>query len=92
MRRVHEFESRTEYHLSIENNEMPIKYKDDIVKHDRSTGKFTTERFFVKSLQTPELIEEFTRCRTPKIKAKFRNELYKRGFTQQTIAELTPAQ
>lgn len=70
---------------------MPVKYKEDIVKHDRSTGKSTTERFFVKTLQTPELIEEYSRCRTPKIKAKFRNELVKRGFTQQTISELNAA-
>ena len=60
---------------------MPTKYKEDVVHHNRTTGKFTTERFFVKSLSTPALIEEYTKCRTPKIKNKFRNELAKRGVS-----------
>ena len=61
---------------------MPIKYKEDTVVKDRTTGKVKTQRFYVKSLTTEELWKEFLGCRTPKLKLKFRNELTKRNVTQ----------
>lgn len=57
---------------------MPIKYKEDTVAKDRTTGKVTTKRHYVKNIHSPELIEQYSKCRTPKLKAKFRNELVKR--------------
>lgn len=66
---------------------MPIKYKEDTIVKDRKTGKVTTQRFFVKSLSTESLWEEFDKCRTPKVKVKFRNELVKRGFSNQDILQ-----
>ena len=65
---------------------MPIKYKEDSETKDRSTGKVTTQRFYIHALSTPSLWEEFEKCRTPKIKVKFRNELVKRGFSNQDIS------
>jgi len=70
---------------------MPIKYKEDTIVKDRKTGKVTTQRFFVKSLSTESLWEEFDKCRTPKVKVKFRNELVKRGFSNQDILEHQPS-
>jgi hypothetical protein len=64
---------------------MPMKYQEDIVTKDRKTLRLSTQRFYMHTLSTPSLWEEFGRCRTPKIKAKFRNELVKRGFSDQTI-------
>jgi hypothetical protein len=66
---------------------MPIKYKEDSETKDRSTGKVTTQRFYIHALSTPSLWEEFEKCRTPKVKVKFRNELVKRGFSNQDISE-----
>ena len=43
---------------------MPIKYKEDTVVKDRTTGKVKTQRFYVKSLTTEELWKEFLGCRT----------------------------
>ena len=70
---------------------MPIKYKEDSIVKDRQTGKVTTQRFYVKSLSTESLWEEFDKCRTPKVKVKFRNELVKRGFSNQDILEHQPS-
>jgi len=70
---------------------MPIKYKEDTIVKDRKTGKVTTQRFFVKSLSTESLWEEFDKCRTPKVKVKFRNELVKRGFSNQDISSYQPS-
>lgn len=66
---------------------MPIKYKEDSVVKDRSTGKVKTQRYYVKDLTMDELWNEFLSCRTPKIKQKFRNELAARKVTQEEIAE-----
>jgi hypothetical protein len=65
---------------------MPIKYKEDIETKDRKTLKVTTQRFYMHTLTTPSLWAEFEKCRTPKIKVKFRNELVKRGFSNQDIS------
>jgi hypothetical protein len=70
---------------------MPIKYKEDTIVKDRMTGKITTQRFFIHTLSTPSLWEEFEKCRTPKKKVKFRNELVKRGFSNQDILEHQPS-
>jgi len=66
---------------------MPVKYKEDTIVKDRKTGKTTTQRFYVKSLSTEALWEEFDKCRTPKVKVKFRNELVARGVSNQDILE-----
>jgi hypothetical protein len=65
---------------------MPMKYKEDIETKDRKTLKVTTQRFYMHTLSTPSLWEEFEKCRTPKVKVKFRNELVKRGFSNQDIS------
>lgn len=66
---------------------MPIKYKEDSIVKDRMTGKVTTHRFYVKNLSTESLWEEFLKCRTPKLKQKFRNELAKRRVSHSDILE-----
>jgi hypothetical protein len=67
---------------------MPIKYKEDSEVKDRTTGKVKTTRYYMHALPTPSLLEEFEKCRTPKLKVKFRNELVKRGFSNQAILSL----
>jgi|TARA_B110000495_G_scaffold197370_1_gene207534 hypothetical protein len=67
---------------------MPIKYKEDSEVKDRTTGKVKVTRYYMHALPTPTLLEEFGRCSMPKIKVKFRNELVKRGFSNQDILSL----
>jgi hypothetical protein len=60
---------------------MPIKYKEDSEVKDRTTGKVKVTRYYIHTLSIPTLLEEFEKCRTPKLKVKFCNELVKRGVT-----------
>lgn len=62
---------------------MPIKYRPDVVTKDRSSNKVSIKRHYVKDLTTEELWENYLKERTPKIKNKFRNEIYSRGFNRE---------
>ena len=64
---------------------MPIKYKEDSINKDRTTGKVSTQRFYVKNLSIENLWNEFLSCRTPKLKQKFRNELASRKVTHEEM-------
>lgn len=66
---------------------MSIKYKEDTVVKDRTTGKISTQRFYVKGLSTESLWKEFLGCRTPKLKQKFRNELARRKVSHQQMLD-----
>ena len=62
---------------------MPIKYRPDVVTKDRNSKKVSIKRHYVKDLNTEELQENYLKERTPKIKNKFRNEIYSRGVNRE---------
>ncbi len=59
----------------------PIKLKPSFKRYDRNTKKTTLEHFYIKTISQKELFEELNKDNTkPKIKAKIRIELARRGI------------
>ena len=59
----------------------PIKLKPSFKRYDRNTKKTTLEHFYIKTISQKELFEELYKDNTkPKIKAKIRIELARRGI------------
>jgi hypothetical protein len=60
---------------------MPTKLKPSHKRYDRNTKKTTLEHFYIKTISQKELFEELNKDNTkPKIKAKIRIELARRGI------------
>ncbi len=59
----------------------PIKLKPSFKRYDRNTKKTTLEHFYIKTISQKELFEELNKDNTkPKVKAKIRIELARRGI------------
>jgi len=59
---------------------MPIKFKPTQITVDRTTGKKSTQNFYMQSTPLAELTSAYeAHSTTPKFKQKLRNELTRRG-------------
>ena len=59
----------------------PVKLKPSVKTYSRRTDKYTTVRYFLKSMSKDSLFEELNKYNTkPKVKQKIRNELTRRGL------------
>ena len=60
---------------------MPTKLRPSSNTYNRATGKTTLEHYYIKNISKKELFEELNKDNTkPKVKAKIRNELTRRGI------------
>ncbi len=60
---------------------MPTKLRPSSNTYNRATGKTTLEHYYIKNISKKELFEELNKDNTkPKVKAKIRNELARRGI------------
>ena len=60
---------------------MPTKLRPSANTYNRATGKNTLEHYYIKNISKKELFEELNKDNTkPKVKAKIRNELARRGI------------
>ena len=60
---------------------MPTKLRPSSNTYNRATGKTTLEHDYIKNISKKELFEELNKDNTkPKVKAKIRNELARRGI------------
>ena len=60
---------------------MPTKLSPSSNTYNRATGKTTLEHYYIKNISKKELFEELNKDNTkPKVKAKIRNELARRGI------------
>ena len=60
---------------------MPTKLKPSSMSYDRMTNTSTLVHYYIKNISQKELFEELNKENTkPKVKAKIRNELARRGI------------
>tara|TARA_B100000029_G_scaffold73568_1_gene65360 strand:- start:650 stop:862 length:213 start_codon:yes stop_codon:yes gene_type:complete len=60
---------------------VPTKLRPSSNTYNRATGKTTLEHYYIKNISQKELFEELNKDNTkPKVKAKIRNELARRGI------------
>ena len=60
---------------------MPTKLKPSSMSYDRMTNTSTLVHYYIKTISKKELFEELNKENTkPKVKAKIRNELTRRGI------------
>lgn len=60
---------------------MPTKLRPSGRNYDRMTKKTTVVHYWIKGISKKELFEELNKENTkPKVKAKIRNELVRRGI------------
>ena len=60
---------------------MPTKLRPSSNSYDRMTGTTTLVHYYIKNISQKELFEELNKDNTkPKVKAKIRNELARRGI------------
>ena len=60
---------------------MPTKLKPSSMSYDRMTNTSTLVHYYIKTISQKELFEELNKDNTkPKVKAKIRNELARRGI------------
>ena len=60
---------------------MPIKLRPSGKNYDRMTKKTSIVHYWIKGISQKELFEELNKDNTkPKVKAKIRNELARRGI------------
>ena len=60
---------------------MPIKLRPSGKNYDRMTKKTSIVHYWIKGISQKELFEELNKDNTkPKVKAKIRNELTRRGI------------
>lgn len=63
---------------------MPVKYKaSQVYKSALQRARNTDKHYYMHQLDNTQLWSEYEGCRTPKLKQKMRNELYKRGFRRE---------
>jgi len=61
---------------------VPTKLRPSSNTYSRLTGKTTLEHYYIKNISQKELFEELNKDNTkPKVKAKIRRELIRRGVT-----------
>ena len=60
---------------------MPTKLRPSSRTYERMSNKYTLTHYFIRSISQKDLFEELNRGNTkPKVKAKIRNELVRRGI------------